>query len=134
MKLQTCRDKYYEASGTLSENARKLSFAGIAVIWIFKRQSENVVVLPQILTTALLFFVACLTFDLAQYIYQSVVWCRFHDQKENELNHNEKVEFLAPKRFTVVANLLLVSKVLLVVIGYVCMLIFLADESVFNSH
>jgi hypothetical protein len=42
MKLQKARDTYYEYSGKLSDITRQLSFAGIAIVWIFRAGDKGV--------------------------------------------------------------------------------------------
>ena len=96
MKLEKCRETFYEFSGILSDNARKLTFAGIAIVWIFKQGENGLYTIPDVLKTAMLLFVASLSLDLLQYIYQTIVWGCFYTYKENKLKHDEKADFLAP--------------------------------------
>ncbi len=46
MKLSDYRETYYEFSGKLSDVSRQLSFAGIALIWLFKLDSTPVPKVP----------------------------------------------------------------------------------------
>jgi hypothetical protein len=125
MKLKDCRETFYEFSGKLSDNARKLAFAGIAIVWIFKQGENGLYSIPGALRTAMLMFVVSLSLDLLQYIYQTIVWGSFHTYKENPLKHDENADFLAPTTFNNVANVIFWSKVIALVIGYVFMLSFL---------
>lgn len=79
MKLSAARDNYYALSGTLSTVNRQLSFAGIAVVWIFAMTSgDDVIVLPRSLHWPLLFLVAALAFDLFHYAVATLIWGSFH--------------------------------------------------------
>ena len=46
MKLEDIRDAYSGKSATASEVSRQVSFSGIALIWVFKTQHDNALVLP----------------------------------------------------------------------------------------
>jgi hypothetical protein len=124
MNLEKCRETYYEFSGKLSDNSRKLAFAGIAIVWIFKQEKNDAYIIPSILKAAMLMFVISLSLDLAQYIYQTIVWKRFHDSKEKELSCDEEAEFLAPTRFKEIADKIFWAKISTLAIGYIIVLVF----------
>jgi hypothetical protein len=105
MKLKDYKNDYYEFSGKLSDNTRKLAFAGIAIVWIFKQEKEGTFILPDMLKLAVLMFVITLSFDLLQYIEDS--------------------ELTASRYFNWPANFFFWSKVIALVIGYVFILKFL---------
>ena len=125
MKLKDCRETFYEFSGKLSDNARNLAFAGIAIVWIFKQEENGSYTIADGLKTAMLLFVVSLSLDLLQYIYQTIVWGSFHTYQENKLKHDEKAEFLSPRIFKNIAYVMFWSKVIVLVIGYVFVLRFL---------
>jgi hypothetical protein len=125
MNLEKCRKTYYEFSGILSNNTRKLAFAGIAIVWIFKQEKEGSYVIPDALQVAMLMFVISLSLDLLHYTWQTIVWGRFHSYKEKKLNHDENVDFLAPSVFKNVANVIFWLKVVAIVPGYIILLRFL---------
>ena len=124
MNLEKCRETFYEFSGTLSDNARKLAFAGIAIVWIFKQGENGSYTIPGALKTVMLMFIVSLSLDLLQYIWQTIVWGFFYNYKENKLNYDEKADFLAPKIFKNVADVIFWAKVVALVIGYVFMVRF----------
>ena len=74
MKLKDCRETFYEFSGKLSDNTRKLAFAGIAIVWIFKQGENGSYTIPDALKTAMLMFVVSLSLDLLHYIWQTFIW------------------------------------------------------------
>lgn len=86
MKLSDYRETYYEFSGKASEVARKLAFAGIALIWIFKTSDVPTPKIPEelILPTGLL--VLTLAFDLFQYVAATIIWGFFQWYEEKKLN------------------------------------------------
>ena len=74
MTLEEAKTTFYEASSTLSENARKLCFAGIAIVWIFKVGDKNSggIAFSVDLLWPLGAFVLGLAFDLLQYRMHTV--------------------------------------------------------------
>lgn len=82
MKLSDYQNTYYEFSGNASNVARQIAFAGIALIWIFKKDSGTGFSLPNELLWPALFLIIGLTADLLQYISSSVVWGVFHRTNE----------------------------------------------------
>ena len=127
MKLEGYKKDFHEFSGKLSDNTRKLAFAGIAIVWIFKQGEDGVYVIPGILKTAMLLFVLTLSFDLLQYIYQTIIWGLFHRYHEKRLKGHERenVDLLAPCCFNWPSNVLLWSKIISLISGYFFMLKFL---------
>ncbi len=74
MKFKEIRESYYSNSRNASTVSRQASFAGIALIWVFKTQDESGLMLPNELLWPLLFFILSLTFDLLHYISGSAIW------------------------------------------------------------
>jgi hypothetical protein len=77
MKLSEVRSTYYEDSATASTVARQLSFAGIAVIWVF---SGGAVAATGRFAVSTDFFragfclVIALALDFLQYVSRSLIW------------------------------------------------------------
>ena len=119
MNLQDYRETYYEFSGIASEVARKLSFAGIALVWLFKIESTPIPKVPEalILPTGLL--ALSLTFDLLQYITASAIWGIFQWHQENKLeNIADNPELSAPKILKFPQFIFFWTKLLLAMIAY----------------
>jgi len=123
MKVKDYKKEYQEFSGKLSDNVRKLAFAGIAIVWIFKQGENGSYTIPSILKTVMLLFVITLSFDLLQYICQTIIWGIFHRYYETKFS--EDYELTASKYFNWPAIFFFWSKVIALVIGYVFMLMFL---------
>ena len=66
MKLSDYRNTYYEFSDKASNVGRKLAFAGIAIIWIFKIEGEGAPKIPEKLFTPSALLATALAFDLLQ--------------------------------------------------------------------
>lgn len=123
MKIEDYKKDYYELSGKLSDNVRKLAFAGIAIVWIFKQEKDGTFMLPQLLKLAMLMFVLALSFDLLQYIYQTIIWGAFHRYHENKIRQDE--ELAAPCYFNWPTIVFFWFKIAVLVLGYVFVLWFL---------
>jgi len=123
MKVKDYKKVYQEFSGKLSDNTRKLAFAGIAIVWIFKQGKNGTFILPDLLKLAILMFVITLSFDLLQYIYQTIIWGFFHRYYETKFS--EDYELTASKYFNWPAIIFFWSKVIVLVAGYVFVLKFL---------
>ena len=124
MKVKDFKKDYQEFSGKLSDNTRKLAFAGIAIVWIFKQEKEGTFIFPGELKLAMLMFVITLSFDLLQYIYQTIVWGTFHRYYEKKLK-SEDSELTAPPYFNWPADVFFWLKVIALVVGYGLVLRFL---------
>jgi hypothetical protein len=83
--LKEARESYYELSAKLSELIRQLSFAGIAVIWMFRVGSDTGgIAFDRCLIRPLLLFVCALVLDLFHYLYGSIAWSRFAHVQEKK--------------------------------------------------
>ncbi|WFU14415.1 hypothetical protein [Bradyrhizobium sp. CB3481] len=88
MKLQDYRETFYTFSGKASDLNRQLAFAGIAIIWLFKKEPLAGLTVPKELVLPGLLIVASLIADMLQYCIASVLWRVFYRSKEN-LNVSE---------------------------------------------
>ncbi len=99
MNLEEVDEAYAIRSSILSDIARKLSFAGIAIVWIFSggtpANAESVHVPTGLRFPAVLWKVA-LGIDLLQYAYSTFAWGVFHRIKEKGLGVNSTKSFDAP--------------------------------------
>jgi hypothetical protein len=132
MRLSDYRDHYYEFSGKASDVARSLAFAGIAVIWVFKKGSDTPRLPRELLvpTTLLVFALAC---DLLQYVAQTVMWGTFQWCKERELaDKTQDPELDAPARLKWPGMVFFVLKLIAVSAGYGFLFSFLV-RSLFSS-
>src|SRR5262245_49460778 len=82
MKLPGYRETFYVYSGKASDICRQLAFAGIAVIWLFKKDVVGQPTLPIELIWSGVFIVLSLVADVFQYVLASIVWRLFYRAKE----------------------------------------------------
>lgn len=90
MLLSKYRETYYFYSGKASDIARQLAFAGIALVWIFKKEIDSIPKIPEQLIIPSALLALTLTFDLLQYIYGSAIWGGFQRYHEKRKTGEEK--------------------------------------------
>ena len=125
MKLNESSNHYYTSTASLSAVSRQLSFAGIAVCWVFVVKTKVGLVISDDLISVLLCFVCGLFFDLMQYIYASAAWGIFNRKKEIELELDDNTIFSAPRWINWPTNIFFWSKSLSLVIGYILLFFFI---------
>lgn len=123
--LKDFRDSYSELSGTASLVSRQLGFAGIALIWIFKSDLPGgMFKLEPQLYSAGIFIVLSLAFDLAQYLFGSLIWGAYCRHKER-VGITDGMHIEAPPYFNWPAIGCFWMKLVLMVAAYFYLLIFL---------
>jgi hypothetical protein len=95
-KLSEFKKDYQELSGKASDVARQLSFAGIAIIWIFRVNKDSGVTLNSELILPTILLCCSLACDLLQYIWGSIVWGSFHRYHEKRTDSKYDPELTAP--------------------------------------
>ncbi|MCP4140862.1 MAG: hypothetical protein GY755_11325 [Chloroflexi bacterium] len=128
MQLKDVRDAYYGYSGKASDGARQASFAGIAIIWIFKSQEGVQFAIPDELALPLVFFISSLAADLLHYILGSVIWGTYNQilEKRHGVNFEGKLE--APTAINLPTLFFFSAKLILVFIGYILLFKFGFNE------
>jgi hypothetical protein len=129
--LSDARDAYDLFSGKVSDLSRQLSFAGIAVVWVFRRETPDLLVVPVPLVAPALCFCISLGFDLLHYVFATAFWGGFHRLKEQQLSKahasHDKQAFLAPRWLNWPQNTCFVLKIIFVAFGYFLLVSFLAQ-------
>ncbi len=121
MKLEDYLQAYQEFSGKTSDVNRQLSFAGIAVIWVFGGNAGAHPVLVAGFVLPAIAFVASLALDLLQYLIASVMWKVFHRIHEKKGSRPNE-ELKAPTWLSHVLEVFFYLKVVFVIAGYVIIL------------
>lgn len=123
MRLQGYRDTFYTFSGKVSDICRQLALAGIAILWIFKTESNGQLSVPHELVLPGLLIVAGLLADLLQYFVGAIIWFLYYRWQEfqgvgedTELSHS--IWFEAPIHF------LFWAKAILFIIAYYYIFVF----------
>jgi len=123
--LKEFRDDYYTLSGMASDVARKLGFAAIAIIWIFKIDaSSNSYAIASELYCAGAAVILSLALDLLQYIFGAAIWGAFWRAKEKS-GVKDDVTIEAPSCFNWPAIFCFWAKLLLMITAYGFLLAFL---------
>lgn len=124
MKLKDSREAYYTSSAKTSDLVRQLSFAGFAIIWIFRINDQSDI-LPDDLVIPTLFLSITLILDLFQYLYKSILWgsfSRLSEKKYHKLVNSvskEDFEIEAKDWFNWPTNFFYYTKILVMLIGYI---------------
>jgi hypothetical protein len=128
VKLSKFREAYYYYSGTASNNARQLAFAGIAVIWIFKTGDDSKPTLPSELIFPLGLLVLTLASDLFQYLSGTVVWGATARLKEKSYSGTEGDPDLPASRYmNYPTNFFFYCKLSFVILAYYYLLKFFLE-------
>ena len=117
MKIQKCHETYDYHSGKVSDLVRQLSFAGIALVWIFKGGTADQPTLNDALLRVAVLLVIALGFDFLQYVTCSIIWGSYARWKEWQDTGREE-EFEAPPMINWPALGLFWAKVGVLVIAY----------------
>ena len=134
MKLSEYKSDYYQYSGLASSATRQLALAGIALIWVFKTQSDNgTYILPNTLIYPAIGLIVSLGSDLLQYVFGTVIWGLFHRYHESLRESIEDDPILeAPVHYTWPINFFFYTKIIAVLVSYFFLLIFAIDSVKFN--
>jgi len=124
MKLTEYRNDFYTYSGKASDLNRQLAFAGIAVIWLFKKDSSGELTIPRDLVFPGMFIVVSLILDMLHYCVASVTWRLFYRSKE-KAGVNEEIEITHSVWLERPMWFLFLAKVAFVVLAYILILRFL---------
>lgn len=131
MIIKTLREDYYWFSGKTSDVTRQLSFAGIAIIWIFKTMDATVILLPKEFILPLFWFVISLASDLLQYVSSTIIWGVLHRHIEiKKIPEDENFEVNQYLNWPSIGFFWV--KVLSVCIGYLLIIIYLFENTSFQ--
>jgi hypothetical protein len=95
MKLSDYRETFYKFSEKASDVARHLSFAGIALVWIFKIDAMPIPKVPDALLLPAALLALSLALDVLQYVGATCVWGIFqwwHERKLDDLSQDPELE------------------------------------------
>lgn len=127
MNRKDALEAYHSYSARTSENVRGLSYAALAVVWLFR--PEVGLTFPRILVGAGLCAVIALAADFLQSLYGTVAWGRIHRRKELA-GLPVDAAFRNPPAVNWPTNGFFLIKVLAVVGAYALVLSYLAGKVV----
>ena len=134
LTLAKCREYETTDARLASEIARNLSYAGLALIWIYRNNRNQI---PIELIPACVCFILFFLFDLTQYVYKAEFWARFYQEKEDELRivdpdgnvrYQEEREFSVPTSFHRTVDNLYRCKIGMVLLAFIWLLGYLAFQ------
>lgn len=124
MKRAQCLDAYQGFSKQASENARNLSLAAIAVVWLFSsRKDTGAVQIPSALRPVLVGSVLALTCDFLQYLIGTAFWGTYHRYLERK-GVEPDVDFRAPRWMNWPTNFFFTFKFLCVVLAFTALFLY----------
>jgi hypothetical protein len=89
--LQDYRETFYTFSGKASDLNRQLALAGIAIIWLFKKDNLSGLSIPRELLWPGVLIVLSLGLDMLHYVVASVIWRYFYRSQEKAGVDEDKV-------------------------------------------
>jgi hypothetical protein len=113
---------YQDYSARTSENVRQLSFAALAVVWVFR--PEKGFAFPSGLLWAGTLAITALALDFLQSLYGTVAWGTLHRRKERE-GVSSTAEFKAPRQINWPTNALFSAKSAALAASYALLLSYL---------
>ena len=127
MKLAEYKSDFYHFTGKLSDINRQIAFAGIALIWIFKKTNGTQITICDELELPAILLAVGLGFDILQYIYQSITWAIFYRYHEKK-NSNPDLDILASPVLNYPSWTFFILKVLSVIVSYVFIVKYLIEN------
>ncbi len=124
MKLNDILETFYTFSGKTSDITRHLSFAGIAIIWIFRSNIPHEPLISKDLLLPSFFLVIALSCDLLQYLSGTIIWYFYHRKKEKEGLSNKK-NIIPSIWLNKPIFVFFTLKIICVITGYIMIIIFL---------
>jgi hypothetical protein len=123
VKLADVRGAYQARSAKLSDIARQLAFAGIALVWLFRvQQKGGATVIPSQLRISAVLIGAGLVFDVLQYAAATLIWGVYGRRKELEIQRSATLtsdaDFEAPDWLNFPAITCLWAKVASIAVAY----------------
>ena len=121
MKLSEYKSEYQDFSAKASDRARVASFAGIAIIWLFKKvDASGEIHIDVDLLWPLVMFVSAIVSDLFQYISGYGIWYFVYRYNEKKLTkNNEDPDLVHSPNLAKPIHILFILKLLFATIGYV---------------
>ena len=122
MKLKEAWDNYADHTRRVGELVRQLSFAGIAVIWLFRIEDDGSTRIADDLRLPTLLLVLSLALDFLQAAIGSAVWGVFGRKKELEFGEDYAGDFKRPRQINWPALTLFWAKTAGIVLAYALLL------------
>lgn len=121
--LSAWLDNFYDATETVSDLIRKLSFAAIGIIWIFRNTSPGGKILPPELLLALYLVIISMMVDVGQYFWKGITAYILYAFKEyqydsGKINKKDVEDVTMPRIREFITWSLFAAKIVLVGLSY----------------
>lgn len=127
IKIDEAKKEYLFFSSEISKLNRQLSFAGIAVIWIFRGEAGGLLNVPRGLLLPLILFVASLFVDFLYYLLAATHLNILLLKSDRKRKPPKTVDY--PGRSGPwIYNILYYLKFLPLAVGYVCILFYMGGR------
>ena len=124
LSIEEGYDTVDKASSTASELNRKLAFAGIALIWVFKTEGGGRQIVPAELFLPGMLIAICLALDMLQYIVKSELW-RIATKKAEG---SKKTKFKVSSAIGITVDIFFWLKIATNVAAYVLLIRYLSKQ------
>lgn len=121
--LRDWQEEYQYFSTKASEATKSLAFGGLAIIWLFKVEDQDILGLVNQFGWPITFLTASLAFDLLHYVVGAIIWYRFYVDHEKSTPKDQYNEIEAPNWKRDIVTGLFNLKIALLIVAYVLLLI-----------
>ncbi len=129
--LKEYLNDYHEYSKLLSASNRQLTFAGIAIIWIFRNSIGILPLIPFELLLPLTLFVLSLFFEIMQYLSGTLIWRWFfhsHEKAYRAKKLKNVDDIVAPNLYQKIITGFFYLKVVSTISAYIFLLLFFLPQ------
>ena len=127
-KWRVIKSAFNHASTKVSDNARTFAFAGMATIWIFRKEVETPTGISYeiddtlAISAGLIFLF--LAIDLLQYLYKTIAWhvCRNKVYKETDEPDEEETKIEVWKNINTPVSWIFYLKCIVLILAYVVLI------------
>jgi len=118
MNIVSLKEDYDYFTSKLSDQARQLNYAGIAIIWIFRVGPDSGgIAFNKILIWSLALFALSLAADFTHYICSTIIWGQFY-RSEDKKGLNPEDEIRAPKWYNYPTLGIFITKIVFTTAGF----------------
>ena len=140
MKLSEYNKRAREYTGKASDITRHLIFAGIAIIWIFKKDVDGKTTIDAFLIYPLLLLSFAIICDLLQYVVGGLVWQKFFKINEKIAKKEHKEDTTKPidpdistkRELNSGIYFFYYAKIVLLILAYILIISYLTHKLFFN--
>lgn len=121
-------EKYIDIAGTFSSKAsdvfRSLALAGLAIVWLFKKDETTRTIDIHTLNLPLFILILALAIDLSHYVFAALSWRIFHTVKFRKwkgkgFDETFAKDIEAPNFISTIVDLFFITKMALLIWSYI---------------